>query len=186
MNYGRTPFQHQIDAKNFALKNGGACFWMEMRTGKTFSTVMALAESGKFPALIVCPKSIMPVWRHELVLNGADPESISELTGPEGVRRRDLAKENPICIANYEMLEPYDLFRIREWGAIVLDESIKIANLSAKRTQYCLKYVQDKEWPVGQMRFCLSGAPASESPFQLIAQKFFVHAQFLGYKDYSR
>lgn len=185
----RIPFDHQIKAAAYAVENKGACYWMKMRTGKTFSTVMALRDSLAFPALIVCPKSIMPVWREEFLIEGADPEMITFVDGPPQTRERILANhsKNPkaVVIVNYEMIEPYRVFTRYPWASIVLDESLKIGNLTSKRTQYCLDYIQSKRYPADQMRFCLSGSPASESPFQLIPQMFFVHGNFMGEADWQ-
>jgi hypothetical protein len=90
-----------------------------------------------------------------------------------------------VVIVNYEMLEPYRVFTRYPWAAIVLDESLKIGNLTSKRTRYCIDYVQQKRYPKGQARFCLSGSPASESPFQLIPQMYFVHGEFMGEQDWQ-
>ena len=185
----RTPFPHQLIARDFGVRNRGACYWMEMRTGKTFSTLLAVKELEAWPLLIVCPKSVMGVWEAEFRLEGAEENTVGVLDGHRGMRMKLLKEERPVYICNFEMLADYDMFRIRKWAAIVIDESIKIGNITSKRTQYVLDYIQSKSYPEGQVRFCLSGSPASESPFQLIPQMYFVHGNFMGtanWEDYIR
>jgi len=183
---GRTPFPHQVIAADYGYAHRGACYWMEMRTGKTFSSIMAVKKLKAWPLLIVCPKSVMGVWEAEFKIDGVDPDNIAILDGPRGKRMKLLKEQRPITVCNFEMLTEYDIFRFEEWGSIIIDESIKIGNLSSKRTQYVLDYIADGKYPKDQARFCLSGSPASESPFQLVPQMYFVLGQFMGYTDWEK
>lgn len=182
----RTPYKHQVEATDFAVKRNGACFWMKMRTGKTLATVHAIAKANAFPCLIIAPKAIMPVWKAEFLLEGADPRLVDIVEGPKQKRIKMLQHPAPVVIANYEMITAYRLFDCAEWGSIVIDESLKIGNIGTKRTLACLDYIESRMYPKDQMRFCLSGSPASESPFQLVPQMFFVLGNFMGYKSWEK
>lgn len=182
----RTPFPHQILAADYGIRNKGACYWMQMRTGKTYSSLLSVKKQGAWPLLIICPKSVMKVWENEFHIDGASPDMIAVPDGPRGKRMKLLKEERPVVICNFEMMAEYDLFRMFPWAAIIIDESIKIGNITSKRTQYVLDYVRSGDYPQDQVRYCLSGSPASESAFQLIPQMYFVHANFMGFTDWEQ
>ena len=185
----RIPKPHQLLGAEYGFRNNGACYWMKMRTGKTLTTILALEKLESFPALIVCPRSIMQVWKDEIVLHGCDPNLVRCIDGTKQQRESIIRKQQkdplPFCIINYEAIEPFRIFHSYPWQAIVLDESLKVANITAKRTQYILEYVQSRRYPEGQARFCLSGSPASEGPVQLIPQMYFVHGNFMGNESWD-
>lgn len=69
-----------------------------------------------------------------------------------------------------------EFLQLPNWRAVVVDESYRIANAGAGITQYMLKSPQ----PGTQHRFCLSGAPAPESPRNFAAQYLFMCGEYFG------
>lgn len=63
-----------------------------------------------------------------------------------------------------------------DWKAVIIDESYKIANGESKITQYLLERPKPKK----QHRFCLSGTPAAENPYQYASQFLFLFGSFFG------
>ncbi len=108
----------------------------EMGLGKTLQVLALLAArpiAGK-PSLIVCPASVVPVWREEI--NKFYPHLAVEVlkTGHDFTQRADAA----IWLASYTQLRKHRaLLSGVEFGYAVLDEGQFIKNPDAKITQTC-------------------------------------------------
>ncbi len=137
----------------------------EMGLGKTVQvlTVLSLGVCGKAPALVVCPASVVPVWRNEIqkFFPGSEVCAFSpkkktwvRLPLPAEIA----ADKNPsplprICIVSYGNLRR-NTGRIlrRKFGCAILDEAQFIKNPKTKVAQACLK-IRAKH------RLALTGTP---------------------------
>jgi len=108
----------------------------EMGLGKTLQVLALLAARpvADRPSLIVCPASVVPVWREEIAR--FFPHLAVEVlkTGHDFTHRRDPA----IWLASYTQLRKHRaLLGAVEFGYAVLDEGQFIKNPDAKITQTC-------------------------------------------------
>lgn len=127
----------------------------EMGLGKTIQTlsVLALAAAPRRPSLIVCPASVIPVWKNEI--RKFFPQFGVKVLGADGDFRRKKSAGTPphIWLSSYGMLRAHaDALPKKRFSCAVLDEAQYIKNPQAKITQACLKIVADK-------RLALTGTP---------------------------
>ena len=108
----------------------------EMGLGKTLQVLSLLAARpvGDQPTLIVCPASVVPVWREEIAKFFPDLAVDVLKTGHDFTQRR----ERVIWLASYTQLRKHRAFLPEvEFGYAVLDEGQFIKNPDAKITQTC-------------------------------------------------
>ena len=108
----------------------------EMGLGKTLQvlTLLATRRVADKPTLIVCPASVVPVWREEIAK--FYPELAVDVlkTGHDFTQRTDPV----IWLASYTQLRKHrHLLDAQEFGYAVLDEGQFIKNPDAKITQTC-------------------------------------------------
>jgi superfamily II DNA or RNA helicase len=108
----------------------------EMGLGKTLQVISLLAARpvGARPTLVVCPASVVPVWREELA-RFAPQLAVDVLkTGHDFTSRKDPV----VWLASYTQLRKHKaLLAEHEFGYAVLDEGQFIKNPDAKVTQTC-------------------------------------------------
>ena len=108
----------------------------EMGLGKTLqvlSLLVARPIAGK-PHLIVCPASVVPVWREEIAKFFPQLAVDVQKTGHDFTQRKDPA----IWLASYTQLRKHRaMLPGTEFGYAVLDEGQFIKNPDAKITQTC-------------------------------------------------
>lgn len=123
----------------------------EPGTGKTLVQIEMLLERKAFPALVVCPKSIMEaVWQkqisefeeqwqiHTIILSNGS-RAIKKML-EEAITFKDYPWQFKVFIINYEMVSlVLDTLLKVQWKAIILDESTRIKSPSAKRSKAIMK-----------------------------------------------
>lgn len=156
-------YKHQQDAVNFITKNhGNGALFMEVGTGKTLTAIHIYKALQAKSCLVVCPISL---------INAAWGEDIKKV-GYTYCNLRKEFKEANFYIINYESyyLEKYqDLIRKIKPEMIVLDESSKIKNHSAKITKSLLQ-----DAPNYQYRIVMTGTPAPNDETEYWPQMKFV------------
>ena len=150
----------------------------EMGLGKTLQVLSLLASRriADRPSMIVCPASVVPVWREEILK--FFPGTVVEVlkTGNDFVARREPA----LWLCSYTQLRKHRaLLDGVEFGYAVLDEGQFIKNPDAKVTQTCfavkarhrivltgtpLENRQLDLWSI--FRFLLPGLLGSRSSFE--------------------
>ena len=108
----------------------------EMGLGKTLQvlTLLATRPVADKPTLIVCPASVVPVWREEIAKFFPALAVDVLKTGHDFTSRTDTV----IWLASYTQLRKHrHLLEAHEFGYAVLDEGQFIKNPDAKITQTC-------------------------------------------------
>ncbi|MBC8041725.1 MAG: DEAD/DEAH box helicase, partial [Opitutaceae bacterium] len=108
----------------------------EMGLGKTLQvlTLLATRPLPNRPSIIVCPASVVPVWREEIARFYPHLEVDVLKTGNDFTTRKD----SVIWLASYTQLRKHrSLLDKCEFGYAVLDEGQFIKNPDAKVTQTC-------------------------------------------------
>lgn len=173
---------HQVEGSDLGALKKRLCLWMEMRTGKTLTSLDSVKKADAWPLLIVCPKGLFPVWYSELKLDECDMDEVQIIEGSRATKNALLDNPKAVNIVNYDILANYNVLRRYPWASVIFDESIKLANMTAKVTQYCMDWAE-YEGKEAEMVLMLSGSPASEGPFQLISQLFICTGSICGYDD---
>ena len=141
---GLKLFPHQQEGIRFAINrlrtNRGAMFGDVMGLGKTIEAIGTANAMGPARILVVCPASVLFTWRREiwkwqtlglpvlLIQAGLDTTINHGLVG-WGV--------NGWYIINYDILGDYPEIKSgKPWDLLILDESHKLKNLEAIRTQH--------------------------------------------------
>lgn len=157
--------------KHFAL-------FAEPGTGKTATTISILREvysehKRLLPTLIFCPPVVISNWKREIsVWSKIQSDNVVMLQGPGKKRAAELAKAgNKICITNYEALNMPELFDemkkfLRQADSVlVLDESHKCKDISAKRTKKAIELSD-----VCKYKYILTGTPILNNLMDIFSQ----------------
>ncbi|MFZ2081511.1 MAG: SNF2-related protein [Xanthobacteraceae bacterium] len=135
---------HQQEGIRFAINrlraNRGAMFGDVMGLGKTIEAIGTANAIGPSRILVVCPASVLFTWRREiwkwqtlglpvvLIEAGRDTTINHELIGWSA---------NGWYIINYDILRDYpEIKSSKPWDLLILDESHKLKNPDAIRTQH--------------------------------------------------
>jgi SNF2 family DNA or RNA helicase len=131
----------------------------EMGLGKTLQVLSLLATRGVSdkPSLIVCPASVVPVWREEIAKFFPNLAVDVLKTGHDFTHRSD----SVLWLASYTQLRKHRSFLPNvEFGYAVLDEGQFIKNPDAKITQTCFAVR-------AQHRVVLTGTPLENRQLDL-------------------
>lgn len=153
----------------------GLCVFDEQGAGKTVTAIYAFdvlvhRDQADF-LLIVAPKSMVAEWPNDFARFRGDLYRVETLTGSRRDRRRLLASEPDVLVANFEAavaMEPELRALLRrhgDRGVLVVDESFHIKNRDARRTQALRRL---REW-CGRA-YVLCGTPAPNSAHDLVEQ----------------
>jgi len=144
----------------------------EMGLGKTLQ-VLSLLDThpmGDRPNLIVCPASVVPVWRHEVA------RFFPQLKVEVLKAGHDFAEHKGpgLWLASYTQLRRHKAILDKvEFGYAVLDEAQFIKNPEAKATHACLRLR-------ARHRIALTGTPLENRPLDLWTLYRFLMPGLLG------
>jgi SWI/SNF-related matrix-associated actin-dependent regulator of chromatin subfamily A-like protein 1 len=135
---------HQQEAVRFAVdrlrSNRGAMFGDVMGLGKTIEAIETANAMVPHRILVVCPASVLLTWRREiwrwqtLGLPVLLSQAGLDTTINHGLVGRGV---NGWCIINYDILGDYPEIKSgKPWDLLILDESHKLKNPEAIRTQH--------------------------------------------------
>jgi superfamily II DNA or RNA helicase len=131
----------------------------EMGLGKTMQVLALLGARAiaQQPSLIVCPASVVPVWREEIAKFFPQLAVDVLKTGHDFTQRKDAV----VWLASYTQLRKHRALLDRvEFGYAVLDEGQFIKNPDAKITQTCFAVR-------AQHRVVLTGTPLENRQLDL-------------------
>jgi SNF2 family DNA or RNA helicase len=187
------PLKHQISGTNYLKKSFGGAVFSEPRSGKTLMVLNALKELDAYPALIICPNSVIASWYGALIEEGFPQDEILVYNLPN-VSKTQIKSLNvidkKITIINFEKVIDCDIvgfrskvskfFGLKDWKAIVFDESYKLASFESKISKH---FYETVEFDESQVRICLTGTPICESVLDVVNQYIFLNGHFMGYKN---
>jgi len=174
-------WKHQRDAVTESLKHDSFAYLFEMGSGKTLTAVTHLRNLFKrhgrpLKTLILCPAVVVRNWEEEITKFSQCGKYVQALTGNKQKRFLDLdAKDKHIFVTNFEALDMNGLFWfeknksriVRELGfeLLIIDESHRLKNPSAKRTKLAIKLADKIHY-----KLILSGTPILNSPLDIWSQ----------------
>lgn len=173
-----TPFSHQVRAFGFCSSLEHSALFMDQGTGKTLVAIALMgfwAQSKSVKrVVVVCPKSVKPVWKRELKKHSAFKYSLAYDQAPA----RSPGLE--IYLTNYDRVKR-EARKIKNFKAdlMVFDESHKIKNRKSDRYKAC-KMISGK----AKHRLILTGTPLSKCISEVWAQFNVLDSRIFG-SNYS-
>jgi hypothetical protein len=151
--------------------------FMEMRLRKTLLTIRFLKLCSVKLVLVVCPFSAFAGWQDDLQREGINPIVIM---GNKSQRLEHVKNiSQGFYIVNREAYISIPNLAGISWGAIILDESICIANPQADITKFFCSHFRAVKY-----RIILNGTPDPESELQLFCQLAFLDPFILNERNY--
>ena len=172
------PWPHQRAAVDFALQRRGTMLAAAMGTGKSRMATDHAEARGARRMLVLCPKSVVPVWPLEMgkyaqrrwmaciLDSGTCERKADELTG--AVRAAGAEGRPLVVIVNYESAWRSPLARTigaSGFDIVVFDESHRLKAPGGKASRFARELA--KRVPV---RLALTGTPMPHSPLDVYAQ----------------
>jgi len=185
------PYDHQKRAYMIGTALNSAAFLMEMGTGKTLA---AIAVAGKRylngevkKLLIMAPLSILHVWKQEFETHADFPRNILVLNDSNMSKKKNKIGEcNKSDVLNILVVSYESAWRMPdeliEWkpDMIILDESQRIKNKKAKRSEFVHELGDEVKY-----KLILTGTPVTQSPVDLYSQYRFLNKNIFGTNFYS-
>jgi len=158
----------------------GGCLADDMGLGKTIQTIAYLLkekeEKSEYPALIVCPTSVIGNWARELH-TFAPSLRVYIHHGQERLNQDDFrkkAKDMDVVITSYNlMVKDADWMREVVWSSLILDEAQAIKNPMAKKSQQLRRFKAEH-------RLALTGTPIENRLEELWSIMDFLNPGYLG------
>ena len=183
-------WRHQLEAYYFAKDMHAALLAICMGGGKSLTAITLLMERQCKRVLIICPKSVLGVWRREFARHCTVPHSLLVLDGSQSNKRKAAMADQHIgltayndrgmCVVavNYEtMWRPAFKSLAIEGGfdAIIADECHRLKGRNSK--------VSKGAYDIGRgvpLKLGLTGTPMPHSPLDLFGQFRFLDAGIFG------
>lgn len=191
---GVAPMEHQTSAMRKAWNKTEFALFMEMGTGKTFTTI-ALAghryNNHQINAvLVIVPTPIKPVWEWEVEKMSPVPAvtHVHESGGNKGTElftntpQPDKLKYLVIGVEALSQGKAHDLaldFVKKHEALVVVDESSRIKNADAARTKKTIRCGDSAEY-----RMILTGTPITQGLIDLFGQFRFLGQHIIGLKSF--
>lgn len=174
----RSAWGHQRQGYHFAYDLEAVMLAMGMGCGKTLTAIGLLQNRKHNTCLILCPKSVIPVWPLEFERNATEDFYIVKAETGDGLKKR-MAAENGlkaaaahkkpfVYIINYESAwrDPIaSWIKKQKWDHIIFDECHRIKAAAGKASRFCGTLLQNSRYRIG-----LTGTPMPHSPLDLYAQ----------------
>ncbi len=186
-----TQWKHQKEAFDFAMPRmeKGVALFMDMGTGKSKVVVDLICNIEEKPLRIVilCPKTVAPVWPREFRKHSWKDFHITNFSGmTAGRREKEITKmqnaykagNNTVAILNYELAyrDPFATFLMKGNDLLVCDESHKIKSPSGQASRFCGRLAKKSK-----RRILLTGTPLPHSPEDIYAQFRAMNTEIFGH-----
>ena len=161
---------------------------VQMGLGKSKVIVDEFVNAKFTSGIVVCPKSVLGVWRREFRTFAGDAVEVLVLEKGSSTKKHKDAKQfmdrcrlngvPHVVVINYESIWRGDLgklFKQYSYSVIVADESHRIKSQSGKASKYLSSIASQAEH-----RRCLSGTPLAHSPVDSFAQFRFLDPGLFG------
>lgn len=170
-------YPHQIECRDFVVKNGSGAIFADVGCGKTVMTLSIFEALKAKCMLVICPLSIIDnAW-------GGDIERFTDF---KWCNLRKGYEKADIYVTNYESClgdKFLKLLTLVKPDMIVLDESVRIKDPKAMTTKSILKHAHH-----AKHRVILSGCPAPNTMTEYWSQMMFVdkrifHNSFYAFRN---
>lgn len=182
-------WRHQVAAYHFANGKRGAMLALGMGCGKSKVTVDLIVNRNAKQAIILCPVSVLPVWRREfdrhagspvdvLILDSGTCETKARKAEQFMARCRATGAPAAAVVVNYESAwrDPLAKWILGyNWCVAVCDESHRIKSHDANVSKFAAKLAL-----VSEFRLALTGTPMPHSPLDLFSQFRFIDRGLFG------
>jgi SNF2 family DNA or RNA helicase len=194
-----TPFQHQADCFNLSKDRRAFALFLDLGLGKSLvvlATAAHLYLEKKIKRLLILaphgcyrnydeievPRHLDPALPYKVAYwdsyqTKAVKEQLAKLEVPGEALR--ILVVNIEAVISDKVQDFLQAFMVKESTMMVVDESVTIANLSAKRTKIVINLAKFSEY----RRIC-SGSPMPQSPMQLYSQTEFLQRNLLGFQNF--
>jgi len=173
---GSFLWPHQEKAVRFLQNRQAGMLAMEMGTGKTLAALELLSRWRCDDVLVLCPKSVVPVWPEEVAKHRPMRWRVTCLDQNGSAKRlkRFLAdrkirdRRHRLTVTNYEAIlndRLFAAFKRARFDCAVWDESHRIKAPGGKISRRCSQLCDRVP-----RRLALTGTPAPHSPLDLYAQ----------------
>lgn len=188
------PWSHQTEALNklYGLKT--FALWADMRTGKTKIIIDMMAayhmEGRVDSVVILCPNSVKLNWKDEIeqvhcpipadvhVLQAGKTREFDRwMQGAGGFRWLIVSVEGFGVSSSSQLVERFLLSSTR--AAMIVDESHKIKNPKAKRSEEAVRLAR-----MAEIRGVLTGTPLAKGPMDMYMQFEFLDTNIIGLGDF--
>ena len=136
--------QQGLDWLQFLHRAGlGGILADDMGLGKTLQTLAhlhTLKQAGQLtaPALVICPTSVLPNWRHE-AQRFTPALQVLIFHGPQRHNQLEMLPQADLVLSTYPLLtRDREHLTNTQWAAVVLDEAQKLKNPNAATTQVAM------------------------------------------------
>jgi hypothetical protein len=172
-------WRHQIDAYHFADAKGGAMLAMGMGCGKSAVAVDLIVNRESMRTLILCPVSVLGVWRREFEKHAGRPVEVLVLDKGTvadktrqgrcvpGTLRRSVSRR--VVVINYESAWR-DVFATLVAQAGVGRRRSATSHTASKGHDAAVSKYCAALGKVAKFRLCLTGTPMPHSPLDLFGQ----------------
>lgn len=171
---------HQKEGLEFLAERHGAGLFFEMGLGKTYTILEHLhrlkSTDNPFPALIVCPLSVIHVWEEEIKF-WKYPFKVINLIGTKAERAELLKEKADIYVINYEglrIMEHFLLTAPTNFKTVIFDESHRVKDLKSQQTISAIKVSE-----LATYKYLLTGTPMVKSPEDLWSQLLILDKEWL-------
>jgi SNF2 family DNA or RNA helicase len=164
------PRPYQAEAVTYAYAQRATLLDLFMGLGKSKVAIDTLVNRGHERILIVCPKSVVPVWEQQFARHGTPSYAVTKLDTGSVQRNLTLAKaaynarwpSGQVLVVNYDALwrQPFGKWvEDKQWDCLIYDEIHALKSAGSKRSRFCYRLSLHATQILG-----LSGTPLPHSP----------------------
>jgi len=177
-------WDHQVEAYRFALPRPATLLEMGMGTGKTKVAIDLAANWGCERVLVLCPKSVMDVWEHEIGVHAAHAPRLLVLHKGSVKKKMEAADQwldwagPAVIVLNYEAARASAFAEwslAQQWDLVILDESHQGKAPASVTARYLEKLGRR-----ATRRLCLTGTPMPNGPLDIFSQLRFLDPGLFG------
>lgn len=176
------PWEHQLNAYNFAVDKQAVGIFMAMGTGKSKVVIDLIANRRHQKVLIACPKRVIDVWPKQFDIHSDGINVVPLKKGTVKSRAEIIANYNGpypvVFVVNYDVvwMEPMKSILLKgKFDCVALDESHRIKKPGGKASRFFHTLGRITPW-----KMLLSGTPLSNSPLDAYGQYRFLDETTFG------